>query len=44
MFAGAKKQLHLGFEDPDGKGYEAFEETFTLIKEQLVNLVKSELQ
>ncbi len=43
MFAGAKKQLHLGFEDPDGKGYEEFEKTFALIKEQLVNLVTLEL-
>ncbi len=43
MFTGAKKQLHLGFKDPDGKEYDAFEETFALIKEQLVNLVTQEL-
>jgi len=43
MYSGAKKQLHLGFEDPDGKSYEAFEETYALIKEQLINLVKKEL-
>ncbi len=43
MYSGAKKQLHLGFEDPDGKSYEAFEETYALIKEQLLNLVKKEL-
>ena len=43
MYSGAKKQLHLGFEDPDGKSYEAFEETYSLIKEQLVDLVKKEL-
>ena len=43
IYSGAKKQLHLGFEDPDGKSYEAFEETYALIKEQLLNLVKKEL-
>ena len=43
MYSGAKKQLHLGFEDPDGKSYEAFKETYTLIKEQLINLIKQEL-
>ncbi len=43
MFPGAKKQIHLGFEDPDGKPYEAFEETYKLIKDKLVNLVKKEL-
>ena len=43
MYSGAKKQLHLGFKDPDGKDYKAFEDTYTLIKEQLVDLVKKEL-
>jgi len=43
IFSGAKKQLHLGFEDPDGKGYEAFEKTYELIKDKLVTLVKEEL-
>lgn len=43
MYSGAKKQIHLGFEDPDGKGYEAFEETYDLIQEQLLDLVKKEL-
>ena len=43
MYSGAKKQLHLGFEDPDGKEYEAFEETYSLVKEQLLDLVKKEL-
>ena len=41
-YQGAKKQLHLGFEDPDGKSYEAFEETYSLIKEQLLSLIKRE--
>ena len=43
IYSGAKKQLHLGFDDPDGKDYKAFEETYSLIKEQLINLVKKEL-
>ena len=43
MYSGAKKQVHLGFEDPDGKSYEAFEETYALIQEQLLDLVKKEL-
>ena len=43
IYSGAKKQLHLGFEDPDGKSYAAFEETYSLIKEQLVDLVRREL-
>ena len=43
MYSSAKKQLHLGFEDPDGKSYKAFEDTYALIKEQLINLVKQEL-
>jgi len=43
MYHGAKKQLHLGFKDPDGKDYKSFEDTYNLIKEQLVDLVKKEL-
>ena len=40
MYSGAKEQVHLGFEDPDGKSYEAFVETYYLIKEQLLSLIK----
>jgi len=43
LFEGAKKQLHLGFEDPDGKEYSEFEKTYKLIKEQLLPFVKKEL-
>jgi len=43
MYSGAKKQVHLGFEDPDGKEYEEFEKTYDLIQEQLLDLVKKEL-
>jgi arsenate reductase len=44
FFEGAKKQLHLGFEDPDGKEYSEFEKTYKLIKEQLLPFVKEELK
>ncbi len=37
------KQMHVGFEDPDGKSYEAFESTFKEIKEILLAKVKSAL-
>jgi arsenate reductase len=35
--------IHVGFEDPDGKGYEAFEETYSKIKETLLPIVKEKL-
>ncbi len=43
MYSGAKKQVHLGFEDPDGKDYKAFEDIYSLIEEQLIALIKEEL-
>ena len=43
MFPKAVKTIHVGFEDPDGKGYEAFEETYEEIKEILLPKVKEEL-
>ena len=43
FFPGAKKQLHLGFEDPDGKEYNEFEKTYKLIKDQLLPFIKEEL-
>ena len=43
-FPGAKKQLHLGFEDPDGKDYSEFEKTYNLIKAKLLPFVKEELK
>ena len=36
MFPKATKVIHVGFEDPDGKGFEAFEETYKEIEEVLL--------
>ena len=44
MFPKQVKTIHLGFEDPDGKGFEAFEETYKEIKEILLPAVKKELK
>jgi arsenate reductase len=35
--------IHIGFEDPDGKAYDAFEATFKEIKEVLLPKVKAKL-
>jgi arsenate reductase len=37
------KTIHVGFEDPDGKEYEAFEATLDEIREILLPIVKKEL-
>ena len=36
MFPKPVKKIHVGFEDPDGKGFEAFESTFKEIDEVLL--------
>jgi len=36
-------KIHVSFEDPDGKGYEAFEETLAKIREVLLPKIKSVL-
>ena len=36
--------MHIGFEDPDGKEYEAFEETFEAIKTTLLPKVETKLK
>ena len=36
IFPKATKVIHVGFEDPDGKGFEAFEETYKEIEEVLL--------
>ena len=36
MFPKAVKVIHVGFEDPDGKGFEAFEKTYKEIEEKLL--------
>lgn len=36
MFPQAVKVIHIGFEDPDGKGFDAFEDTYSEIEEVLL--------
>ena len=43
VFPKALRKIHVGFEDPDGKEFDAFEETYTLIKERLLKEVKEHL-
>jgi len=43
MFPKAVKTLHVSFEDPDRKGYEAFEETLAEIKTKLLPAIKKAL-
>ena len=43
MFPKPIKTIHVGFEDPDGKGFEAFETTLAEIREELLPIVKKEL-
>ena len=43
MFPKPVKTIHVGFEDPDGKAFEAFEESLKEIKEVLLPKVKEAL-
>ncbi len=43
MFPKPVKKIHVGFEDPDGKPYEAFEKTYDEIKETLLPKIKEAL-
>ncbi|WP_353663123.1 arsenate reductase ArsC [Hydrogenimonas sp. SS33] len=43
MFPGGVKTIHVGFEDPDGKPYEAFVETKEKIKKELLPVIEKEL-
>ena len=43
MFPKQVKTIHVGFEDPDGKAYEAFEATLAEIRETLLPIIKKEL-
>ena len=43
VFPGGVKTIHVGFEDPDGKSYEAFEETLKQIRERLLPAIEKEL-
>ncbi len=41
MFPKPVPRIHVGFEDPDGKGYEAFEETYEEIRSTLLPRLKA---
>ena len=41
MFPKAVEKIHMSFEDPDGKGYEAFEETYAEIEALLLPKIKN---
>lgn len=43
VFPKAVKVIHVGFEDPDGKGPEAFVDTMMEIETQLLPIVEAEL-
>ena len=40
VFPKQTKTIHMGFKDPDGKEFSAFEETYTLIQSELLNKIK----
>ena len=44
MFPNATKVIHVSFEDPDGKGFEAFEDTYKEIEEILLPKVVEALK
>lgn len=44
MFPKATKVIHVGFEDPDGKGFDAFEDTYAEIEEVLLPKVVEALK
>ncbi len=43
IFPTKTKNIHVNFDDPDGKEYEAFEKTLKIIKDELLPRVKQEL-
>jgi arsenate reductase len=43
IFPKNTKVIHVGYEDPDGKNYSAFEKTLKLIKTELTPIVRMEL-
>jgi arsenate reductase len=40
IFPKQTKTIHIGFNDPDGKEFSAFEETYTLIQSELLGKIK----
>jgi len=43
VFPKKSEVIHVGFEDPDGQEYQAFEETYRLIQDTLLPIVKAKL-
>lgn len=43
VFPKKTRVIHVGYEDPDGKDYSAFEKTLKLIKMELTPIVRMEL-
>ncbi len=43
VFPKNTKVIHVGYEDPDGKNYSAFEKTLKLIKMELTPIIRMEL-
>jgi len=44
LFPKPLKKIHVGFEDPDGKEYAAFEETYRLIQNTLLQEITEHLR
>ena len=44
IFPKQTKTIHIGFDDPDGKEFSAFEETYTLIQSELLGKIKEIFQ
>ena len=43
IFPDKTRVIHIGYEDPDGKNYSAFEKTLKLMKMELTPIVRMEL-
>jgi len=43
LYPETTKVIHVGYEDPDGKNYSAFEKTLKLIKMELIPITRNEL-
>jgi arsenate reductase len=43
VFPQETKVIHVGYEDPDGKNFSAFEKTLKLIKMELIPIIRIEL-
>ncbi len=43
VYPESTKLIHVGYEDPDGKNFSAFEKTLKLIKMELIPITRNEL-